>query len=200
MKTLRLRLIVALAAVVVAITGCTATSPRSTPAETDPTPTADPVFIEWRDSTQDLTDDLLAEALRLAELGDDNAALDRIDEALCAVLDPPGSIADEPAYLEFVASLMERAETVEQSLVFDDELTEAGELVALPPIEIPDDPAEPVELVDPDGLPASEYPLMRNSIVDGFLDAMTSDSEYRRRIATGLERSGPYLPMIRTKF
>jgi membrane-bound lytic murein transglycosylase D len=199
MRTQRLRLVAAVSAAVIAITGCTTTSPA--PAGEASAPTVDPAFIEWRDSTQSLTDDLLAEAQRLAELGDENAALDRIDEALCAVLDPPETIADEPAYLAFVASLMESAEALEQSLVFDDdELAEAGEMVALPPIEIPDDPADVVEIIDPDGLPPSEYPLIRNSIVDGFLDAMTAESEYRRRIATGLERSGPYLPMIRTKF
>ena len=199
-RTHRLRLVIVLSAAVVAITGCTTTSPTSAPVEEASAPAVDPVFIEWRDSTQGLTDDLLAEAQRLAELGDENAALDRIDDALCAVLDPPETIADESAYLDFVASLMETAEAIEQSLVFDDELAETGELVALPPIEIPDGPVEPVEIIDPDGLPASEYPLIRNSIVDGFLDAMTAESEYRRRIATGLERSGPYLPMIRTKF
>ena len=38
-----------------------------------------------------------------------------------------------------------------QSLVFDDaELAEGGELVALPPIEIPEDPADSVEIIDPD--------------------------------------------------
>jgi membrane-bound lytic murein transglycosylase D len=185
----------------IAFMGCATTSTDSDQIEVAAAPTTDADFVEWKDSTQALTDDLLAEAQRFAELGDESEALDRIDEALCAVLDPPQAIADNPAYLDFIASLMESAETIEQSLVFDDDnLVEAGELVALPPIEIPDASVDPVEFTDPDGLPASEYPLVRNSIVDGFLDAMTAESEYRRRIATGLERSGPYLPMIRARF
>ena len=192
--------VVILLAFLVGIAAC-ASSPTPPAPETAAAPVPDDGFTEWRDSTQAYTDDLLAEAQRLADLGDDDGALDRIDEALCAVLDPPEAFADDPAYLDFVAGLMAGAEALEQSLAFDDDgLGDTREIVALPPIEIPDGPTDPVETTDPNGLPASAYPLIRNSIVDGFLDAMTAEGEYGRRISTGLERSGPYLPMIRTKF
>jgi len=180
--------------------GC-ASSPTPTPADPAAAPLPDDGFTQWKDATQAYTDDLLAEAKWLADLGDEAGALDRIDEALCAALDPPEAFANDPAYLVFVADLMAGAEALEQSLVLDDDgMGEPREIVALPPIEIPEGPTDPVETTDPDGLPASEYPLILNSTVDGFLDAMTAESEYRRRIATGLERAGPYLPMIRAKF
>jgi len=158
-------------------------------------------FSEWKESTQAYTDDLLAEARRLAELGDDGAALDRIDDALCAVLDPPEAFADDPAYLDFVAGLLSTAEALEQSLALgDNDRTDTREIVALPPIEVPERPTDTIETVGPDGLPASDYPLILNSTVDGFLDAMMAEGEYRSRIETGLRRSGDYLPMIRAKF
>jgi membrane-bound lytic murein transglycosylase D len=151
--------------------------------------------------TQATTDDLLAEARRLAELGDDEAALDRIDDALCAALEPPDAISDEPAYLDFVAGLLAAAEELEHSLSLGgDKIDDWREMVALPPIEIPDLPPDAIEIVGPDGLPPSDYPLVLNPTVDGFLDAMIAEGEYRNRISTGLSRSGDYLPMIRAKF
>jgi membrane-bound lytic murein transglycosylase D len=150
---------------------------------------------------QIVTDDLLAEARRLAELGDDGAALDRIDEALCAVLDPPDAFAGEPAYLDFVAALLAAAEELEQSLIFGGDGTiDDREIVALPLIDVPDLPPDAIEIVGPDGLPASDYPLVLNPSVEGFLDAMVAGGEYRNRIELGLTRSGAYLPMIRAKF
>jgi membrane-bound lytic murein transglycosylase D len=182
--------------------GCASTD---SPGPTEPTPPeaagVDGSFLGWKESTQAYTDDLLAEARRLAELGDDGAALDRIDEALCAVLDPPEAFASDPAYLDFVAGLLATAETLEHSLSNgDDGAIEDREMVALPPIEIPELPPDAIEIVGPDGLPPSDYPLILNSTVDGFLDAMTAEGEYRNRIETGLTRAGDYLPMIRTKF
>ena len=158
-------------------------------------------YLEWQAATQAATDDLLAEARRLAELGEDAAALDRIDEALCAVLDPPDTVAEEPAYLNFVAGLLATAEELENSLTLGDEEIEDGpEMVALPPIEIPELPPDAIDIVGPDGLPPSDYPLILNPTVEKFLDAMIAEGEYRNRIATGLSRSGDYLPMIRAKF
>ncbi len=182
--------------------GCTTTDspPVADPTATDAT-APDASFIAWKDSTQAYTDDLLAEAQRLAELGDTGPALDRIDEALCAVLDPPDAFAGDPAYLDFVAGLLATAEELEHSLSLGEDGTiEGREMVALPPIDIPDLPPDAIEIVGPDGLPPSDYPLILNSIVDGFLDAMTAEGEYRRRIETGLTRAGDYLPMIRAKF
>jgi len=158
-------------------------------------------FSEWKSSMQVFTDDLMAEARRLADLGDDGAALDRVDEALCAVLDPPEAFADEARYLDFVAALLAAAEEIEHSLFVGEEGTiDDLEIVALPPIDVPDLPPDAIEIVGPDGLPASDYPLVLNPSVEGFLDAMVAEGEYRNRIEIGLTRSGAYLPMIRAKF
>ena len=158
-------------------------------------------FTEWKNTTQALTDDLISDARRLADLGDEAAALDRIDEALCAVLDPPDAFAGDPAYLDYVAGLLAVAEELEHSIAIgEDGAREEWEIVALPPIDVPDLPPDAIEIVGPDGLPASEYPLILNPSVEGFLDAMVAEGEYRNRIETGLTRSGEYLPMIRAKF
>jgi len=180
--------------------GCS-TTPTPEPASTNPTAAQTDALSEWRESTRVTTDDLLAEAQRLADLGEYDAALDHIDEALCAALDPPEEFADDPTYLDFVADLLTTAEALERSLpVSEDDADESWDVVALPPLELPEDIGEPIEVVGPDGLPASDFPLVMNTIVEGFLDAMTGEGEYRRRVSKGLERSGPYLPMIRAKF
>lgn len=193
-----------LASVLVALSalGCTSTeSPSVTESAVSRTADPDPSFTAWKDSTQTYTDDLLAEARRLADLGDNWAALDLIDEALCAVLDPPDALASDPAYLDFVAGLLATAEELEHSLSSSEgDTIEDREIVSLPPIDIPELSPDTIEIVDPDGLPASDYPLILNSTVDGFLDAMMAEGEYRRRIETGLTRAGDYLPMIREKF
>jgi len=183
------------------VLGCASSAPPS-PTEPTTAKTGDPdSFNEWKSSMQVLTDDLMAEARSLAELGDDGAALDHVDEALCAVLDPPEAFADEPAYLDFVAALLAAAEELEHSLVVgEDGMIEDREIVALPLIDVPDLPPDAIEIVGPDGLPASDYPLVLNPSVEGFLDAMVAEGEYRNRIEIGLTRSGAYLPMIRTKF
>lgn len=195
--------VLAVATAAVLTVGCGSTAPssrRDQPATADRVSTGE-AFASWQASTQAYTDDLLAEARRLAELGDDAGALDRIDEALCAVLEPPEAIADSPAYLDFVAGLLTAAETLESSLSDDAvDAFDQRDVVTLPPIEIPELPPDAIEIIGPDGLPPSEYPLVLNPTVDRFLDAMTADGEYRRRIATGLSRSGDYLPMIQARF
>jgi membrane-bound lytic murein transglycosylase D len=181
--------------------GCRSTQPAPPPDPTAVHAMESESYLEWQASTQAITDDLLAEARRLAEIGDDPAALDRIDEALCAVLDPPETIADEPAYLEFVAGLLTAAEELENNLSLgDDGIDDGREMVALPPIEIPDLAPDAIEIVSPDGLPPSDYPLVLNPTVEKFVDAMIAEGEYRNRISTGLSRAGDYLPMIRAKF
>lgn len=180
--------------------GCSSTS---TPDSASPEPKAEETdaLAEWKETTRIITDDLLDEAQRLADLGEYDAALDHIDEALCAALDPPEEFADDPAYLDFVADLLTTAESLERSLpASDEEVDESWNVVALPPMELPEDTGEPADAVDPDGLPASDFPLVLNTTVEGFLEAMTGEGEYRRRVSTGLERAGPYLPMIRGKF
>jgi membrane-bound lytic murein transglycosylase D len=188
--------ILAVALAGVALVGCSSTEPAP-PTDVNPAPIDDGSFVRWMASTGAIADDLLAEARRLAELDDPAAALDRIDDALCAVLDPPDDIADDPAYLAFVADLLTEAEAIEQDLDLDD--ADLGEVVALPPIEIPDDEPDLAVTVDPSGLPRSEYPLVLNSTVEEFLAVLTREGEYRNRISTGLGRSGAYLPMIRAK-
>jgi membrane-bound lytic murein transglycosylase D len=181
--------------------GCASSPAPETPSTAEISSTQADALDEWRETTRIMTDDLLAEARRLAELGELDAALDRIDEALCAALDPPEGEGDDPAYLDFVASLLTTAEAIERSFMKDElDSDEALEMVVLPPMDVPEDPAATGPDTDPDGLPASTYPLVMNASVDGFLEAMTGTSEYRRRIATGLGRAGPYLPMIRSKF
>ncbi len=180
--------------------GCASSTPPE-PAEPVTTLADSDSFTEWKDSTQAITDDLITEARSLAELGDDQAALDLIDEALCAALDPPDAFAGDPAYLDFVAGLLAAAEELEHALTIGDEgMIEDREIVALPPIDVPDLPPDAIEMVGPDGLPVSDYPLVLNPSVEGFLDAMVTEGEYRNRIKIGLTRSGAYLPMIRAKF
>ncbi len=193
---------VAVLALAVASTlGCQSTRPAPPPDPAAHASLESESYLEWQAATQAITDDLLAEARRLAEDGDDSAALDLLDEALCAVLDPPDAIADEPAYLDFVADLLAAAEELEDDLSLgDDGIGDARDMVALPPIDIPDLPPDAIELVGPDGLPASDYPLVLNPTVEKFIDAMIAEGEYRNRISAGLSRAGEYLPMIRGKF
>lgn len=194
-------MVVILTLIVTSTMGCksTQTTPSAVPTVSQSMDSES--YLEWQTATQAITDDLLAEARRLAELGEDSAALDRIDEALCAVLDPPDTVAEEPAYLDFVAGLLTAAEELEHSLSLgSDGFDDGQEMVALPPIEIPDLPPDAIEIVGPDGLPPSEYPLVLNPTVERFVDAMIAEGEYRNRISTGLSRAGDYLPMIRAKF
>jgi len=182
--------------------GCSSTTPDPsvTPSVKAQPQLVESPFSEWERSTRERADDLLAEARRLADSGDELGALDRIDEALCVVLEPPDGYASVPAYLDFVASLLAEAEALEHSLIEDDGIDpESQELVALPPIEVPDVDDSSAPAREPGALPASEYPLLRNATIDQFLEAMTREGEYRHRIETGLGRSGDYLPMIREK-
>ena len=128
--------------------GSTTALPPEEPAANTESDATGSLFQEWQKETREQTDDLLAEAHRLANLGDDRAALDRIDEALCLVLDPPEGSAGDPVYLDFVAGLLADAEVLEHSLTIIDDLGEQEELVALPPIEVPDtNPEESLSLI-----------------------------------------------------
>ncbi len=185
-------------AAALAIVGCASTA--STPsAATDRSVPADP-FVDWSETTRSYADELLEQARRLVDTGDTQAALDRIDDALCLALDPPAEIADDSRYLDFVAAVLADAEDLERDMAdLADVEPEAEQVVVLPPIELPEESSEPTVTVGPDGLPTSSYPLVLNATVEDFLDAMTGDGEYRRRIGIGLDRAGRYLPMIRTK-
>jgi membrane-bound lytic murein transglycosylase D len=184
----------------ISIFGCGSTAApelSETAARIDP----DPSYRQWEEATRQRTDDLITEAQRLADEGRHLEALDRIDEALCLVLDPPEDYVAEPGYLDYAARLLAEAESLEHRLDIEDEDgVDVEELVALPPIEITELEVEEREPTEPGVIPPSEYPLVRNSTVEQFLEAMTREGEYRNRIETGLRRSGDYLPMIRSKF
>ena len=194
--------VAAVGALTGSLAGCGSTGPTPEPVaessvRSGPTENA---FTSWERKTRERADDLLAESRRLADEGDPLGALNRIDEALCLVLEPPPGYATAPAYLDFVASLLAEAEELEHGLIVEEGLDpESQELVALPPIELPEVDEAAVVPRDPAALPVSEYPLVRNATVEQFLDALTRTGEYRRRIETGLARSGDYLPMIRDK-
>jgi membrane-bound lytic murein transglycosylase D len=70
----------------------------------------------------------------------------------------------------------------------------------LPPIDLFVDDMAVDTTVDDSPLPPSDFPLMLNSTVERFLEAMVSSGEYHSRIETGLGRAGNYLPMIRSRF
>ena len=122
---------VILTLIVTSTIGCKSTQPTPAAVPTVSQSMDSESYLEWQTATQATTDDLLAEARRLAELGEDSAALDRIDEALCAVLDPPDTVAEEPAYLDFVAGLLTTAEELENSLSLgNDGFDDGREMVA----------------------------------------------------------------------
>jgi membrane-bound lytic murein transglycosylase D len=179
--------------------GCASTPPDE-PPPADTASVTEQALADWQASIEASTNRLFDDARGLAEAGDIEAALDRIDEALCIVLDPPAEVADTPEVAEIITGLLAEAEELERSLIeLSGTVDEPIDIVVLPPIELPDEPVDAVPEVDPNGLPLSDYPLVLNSTVERFLDAMTGNSEYNRRISTGLERSGAYLPMIRAK-
>jgi membrane-bound lytic murein transglycosylase D len=134
----------------------------------------------------------------LAAQGATAEALDRVDEALCEALDPPSGYAVSSSYLDWVSGLIAEAQALEQDL---DLLAGAqdGELVDLPPLEIASDLDAADADIEESPLPLSDVPIDLNPTVLRFLEAMTDDTEYRRRIEVGLGRAGSYLPMIRSK-
>ena len=158
-------------------------------------------FRLWEESTRDLADDLMEEAQRLQGEGRADEAISMSDEAVCVVLETPPGYSPEERYLDYLAELIDEANEIEAALQgLDDEFEDAEEFVSLPPIdllveerivEIPEDESP---------LPPSDFPLILNSTVERFLEAMVSSGEYHRRIETGLSRAGNYLPMIRPRF
>jgi membrane-bound lytic murein transglycosylase D len=144
----------------------------------------------------------MEEAQRLQRDGDDNGAIALADDAICVVLDTPDGYSPDARYLDFLAELIDEAADIEEALqsIEVDDLDETEEYVQLPPIDlfVVDDPA--IEEVVESPLPDSDFPLVLNSTVEKFLEAMVSSGEYHRRIETGLSRAGTYLPMIRSRF
>ena len=155
----------------------------------------------WEESTRDFADDLMEEAQQLQREGRGDEAIALADEALCAVLDTPAGYSPEGRYLDYLAELIDEAIEIEEALQpIGDEIEDAEEFALLPPIDLlPDDIVIDEALID-SLLPPSDFPLILNSTVEQFLEAMVSSGEYHRRIETGLARAGTYLPMIRPRF
>jgi membrane-bound lytic murein transglycosylase D len=156
----------------------------------------------WEESTRDFADDLMEEAQRLKGEGRGDEAIAVTDEALCAVLDTPADYSPGSRYLDYLAELIDEANEIEAALqTIDDEIEEdTEEFVMLPPIDLFVDDMAVDTTVDDSPLPPSDFPLMLNSTVERFLEAMVSSGEYHSRIETGLGRAGNYLPMIRSRF
>lgn len=167
-------------------------------------PTADnsaKTYRLWEESTRDFVDDLMEEAQRLQGEGRGDEAIALTDEALCAVLEIPAGYSPEGRYLDYLAELINEANEIEAALQpIDDEIEDAEEFVQLPPIDLLVDDIVIDEALIDSLLPPSDFPLMLNSTVEQFLEAMASSGEYHRRIETGLARAGTYLPMIRPRF
>ena len=155
----------------------------------------------WEESTRDLADDLMDEAQRLQGEGRGDEAIALADEALCVVLETPVGYSPEGRYLDYLAELINEANEIQEALQpIDDEIEDAEEFAQLPPINLlVEDIVVDEDLID-SLLPPSDFPLILNSTVEQFLEAMSSSGEYHRRIEIGLSRAGTYLPMIRPRF
>jgi membrane-bound lytic murein transglycosylase D len=183
------------------LAACSTTREPSLEVSTAPDNSAK-TYRLWEESTRDFADNLMEEAQRLKGegLGEDAIAL--TDEALCAVLETPAGYSPGARYLDYLAELIDEANEIEAALQpFDDEIEgDAEEFVMLPPIDLYLDDKAIDFTVDDSPLPPSDFPLVLNSTVEQFLEAMVSSSEYNQRIETGLARAGTYLPMIRPRF
>jgi membrane-bound lytic murein transglycosylase D len=158
-------------------------------------------YRQWEESTRDFADDLMAEAQRLQGEGNGIEAVALADEALCVVLETPAGYSPGNRYLDYLAELIDEADEIDAALQpIDNEIEDTEAFVLLPPIDLFVDDSVVDETVVDSLLPSSDFPLMRNSTVERFLEAMVSSGEYHRRIETGLARAGTYLPMIRSQF
>ncbi len=156
---------------------------------------------QWEESTRELADDLMEGAQRLRGQGNEEGAISLADDAICAVLDAPAGYEPGGRYLDYLAELIDEANEIEEALQpIEDEIEATDEFVVLPPIDLFVDDAEVVESVVESPLPPSDFPLLLNSTVERFLEAMVSRGEYNQRIETGLSRAGTFLPMIRSRF
>lgn len=153
-----------------------------------------PTFWDWERTTRERADALVDEAHDLAATGDLDAARVLLDEAIELVRTTPDGYVRRDAWRAYLAELEAEVEQVEarrSPAVVTADGTAIADLPELPPPT--DDPTG----WSIDGLPPSDYPLVRNATVERFLDAFSRPGEYRDRIERGLERAGPYLSMIR---
>jgi membrane-bound lytic murein transglycosylase D len=156
----------------------------------------------WEESTRDFADNLMGEAQRLKGEGLRDDAIAMTDEALCAVLETPAGYSPGGRYLDYLAELIDEANEIDAALQpVDAEIEEDTEtFVMLPPIDLFVDDEAVRATTDDSPLPPSDFPLVLNSTVEQFLEAMVSAGEYHSRIESGLGRAGNYLPMIRSRF
>jgi membrane-bound lytic murein transglycosylase D len=167
------------------------------PVESAATAPVAPTFWEWERTTRDRADALVDEAQRLAAAGDLDAALERLDTAMDLIRNTPEGYVRRDAWHVYMADLEAEAERLSARYEPGTDAARDAEVADLPELPPPHD-----ERTDwsADGLPPSDYPLVRNATVERFLDAFSRPGEYRTRIERGLERAGPYLPMIRDEF
>jgi len=189
-----------IAAPALLVSSCTST-PSPTQQATTQVESRAEADREWEDATRQHSDDLMAEAQDLAADGRVAEALDRVEEAICELLATPPGYQAGPFYTDYLASLLEEADDLEETLRhFEEELQTPEEFVALPPIEVITEDQIDTTITAEGSLPPSDFPLLLNSTVESYLDALTKPGEFHQRIETGLQRAGNYLPMIRARF
>jgi membrane-bound lytic murein transglycosylase D len=191
-----------LAAPVVLLTACsTATKPNSevaAAASSAATAQSSQIDAAWERETMLRADELMADAHRLQEEGRTDEALARADEALCELVSTPSGFRPQWMYLERLALLINEADELEAAMQpVEEDFDVVEELVILPPIDLVGEGERSAEIIAESPIPESDFPLVLNSTVESFLEAMCSQGEYHRRILTGIERAGTYLPMIR---
>ncbi|GEM_PF-572718 len=190
----------ALALVAAGLPGCATAPPAERSAST--VVVYPPDHSEWERNAREQADELIDRANLAMESDRPGEALGCVDQALEIVLSPPPGYAVRPAYLDYIAELLQDADAIEAQLDdtgADDLFIPSEDFLDLL-AEIPEEEGPPGTRVGPGELPPSDFPLVLNSHVERFLEAFTSTGEYRSRIERGLERSARYLPMIRERF
>jgi len=188
------------AASLVGAIACSSTAPQPVTSINLSTPLTRADFSAWEEETRDRADALmdLAQASDAQGAPDDAAACAK--QALETALSPPNGYPVTAVYLDYIAELLAESTLVgvapTRPDVGDaaDQPNEEGllEMAAADNVDV--EPAPQVE--EPAAVPISDLPLTVNPQVQHFLDAFTHESEYRRRLEVGLQRSGHYLPMI----
>ncbi len=189
----------ALALVAAGLAGC-ATAPRAERSASTVV-VHPPDYSEWERGVRAQADDLIDRANLAMESDRPGEALGCVDQALEIVLSPPPGYPVRPAYLDYIAELLQDADSIEARIdaARAEDLPIPSEDFLDLLAEIPEE-GPPGAKVGPGELPPSDFPLVLNPHVERFLEAFTSTGEYRSRIERGLERSALYLPMIRGRF
>jgi len=186
-------------AILLLVAAC-ASTPSQSPRTGSPTAEApqavkpEPDYSAWETATRARVDEIISEAEQLAADGDPDGAVTCLHHALAMTLDAPEGYPARTVYLDFVAAILTEIEALEADLEPLPEPDVPLELLATVTDDVEVEDTPPTDL---DGLPESDFPLLRNSQVDRFLAAIEQPTELRQRIVRGMERAGPYLPMIR---